>query len=136
MSIFEVWIACLQFQLYEHVIIFVICKAETVAFQLFSVCHATITEIYLRSFFKLILCSSLDDEVILLWHILDNCIPHILRFFIIKWKITRSRCFGNFTLFCTSQMSGNSVSNSLGPLRPKNFLLDEQVKVIVTFKST
>ena len=116
MSVFEVRITCFQLQFYEHVIVFVVRKAETVAFEHFSVSHTTITEVHLRAFRKLVLPTSLDDEVILIWHILDNSIPHILGFLIIKWDVTRSSCFGNLALFCISLMPGNSVSNSLGPL--------------------
>ena len=112
-AILEIRVVCLKLQFYEHVIVLVVEKAETIAFKHFAICHAPITEIYLWSLDKRILCSGLDDEVVLFWHVLANCIPYIFRFFFAKRHIDCSGCFSYLTWFSISLKPWNSILYSL-----------------------
>jgi len=120
-SILEVRVRYLESQLNEHIIVLVVHDAEAVAFQHFSVCHATIAQKDLRAFGECVL-TGLHIEFVLRWHIVNDLVPD---------------CFGHvfahldLLLACVTAADFTHLSELARPgphsLVSQRFLLDEQI---------
>ena len=116
-----------QPQLDEHIVVLVVGDAEAITFEHFSVCHASIAEENLRSFWEGIL-TSLEDEGEVLGHVVDNLVPDCLSHVFAHFNFLLTRIglahLCKFTRFDAMTIVAESL------------LFDKQVKIVVTFKTT
>ena len=125
--ILEVGVGHFQPQLDEHIVVLVVGDAEAITFEHFSVCHASIAEENLRSFWEGIL-TSLEDEGEVLGHVVDNLVPDCL-----------SHVFAHFNFLLTSIGLAHLCKFTrfdAMTIVAESLLFDKQVKIVVTFKTT